>query len=355
MLWSDLVGHRDQLEWFRTAVASRRLATSFLFVGPAGIGKRTFARLLAKSLLCRNSPTDRLEPCGACEDCAQVDASTHPDLIQVAKPEDRAFIPIELLIGEREKRMREGLCHDISLRPYSGRRKIAILDDCDALNVEGANALLKTLEEPPLDSVLILIGTALQRQLPTIRSRCQAIIFRQLASQEIEQLLVRSGQPEADASRVAAASGGSLEKAKLLADEEFQDFRSSLLTELTARPMNFSGLAKSCGAMVDAAGNDTREKRRRLQQVFSVAGDLYRAITLTMAAPERENRQELTHADPNLSQAINSAVSSWTTGTSGAIQCWKRCLAAMEECDRNANQTALLETWAADLAHASKS
>jgi len=354
VLWSDLVGHRDQLEWFRTAVASGRLATSFLFVGPAGIGKRTFARLLAKSLLCRNSPTDRLEPCDACEDCAQVDASTHPDLIQISKPQDRAFIPIELLIGERDKRMREGLCHDISLRPYSGRRKIAILDDCDALNVEGANALLKTLEEPPLDSILILVGTSLQRQLPTIRSRCQAIIFRQLATADIQQLLVRSGHAEAEAQRIASAAGGSLEKAKQLADEEFQEFRNSLLAELIARPMNFSGLAKSCGAMVDAAGNDTREKRRRLQQVFSVASELYRAITLKAAENENERAGELAQADPNLNQAINAALSSWTTGTQGAIQCWQRCLTAIEDCDRNANQTALLETWAADLAYASK-
>ncbi len=185
MQWADLLGHQQQREWFRTAIASGRMATSFLFVGPEGIGKRTFARLLAKSLLCQKTEDPSLDFCGACEHCAQVDASTHPDLIEIFKPADKAFIPIELLIGEREKRMREGLCHDISLRPYSGRRKVAILDDADYLNVEGANSLLKTLEEPPLDSVLILIGSNLQRQLPTIRSRCQAIIFRPL---ELEQL-----------------------------------------------------------------------------------------------------------------------------------------------------------------------
>ena len=71
--------------------------------------------------------------------------------------------------------MREGLCHDISLKPYSGRRKVAVIDDADYLNQEGANALLKTLEEPPPKSLLILIGTSEQRQLPTIRSRCRRL------------------------------------------------------------------------------------------------------------------------------------------------------------------------------------
>ncbi len=226
MQWTDLLGHHQQREWFQTAIASGRLATSFLFVGPEGIGKRTFARLLAKSLLCRRTDDKQLQFCGACEDCAQVDASTHPDLIEIFKPADKAFIPIELLIGERDKRMREGLCHDISLKPYAGRKKIAILDDADYLNVEGANSLLKTLEEPPPDSLLILIGSNLQRQLPTIRSRCQSIIFRPLSLDQLQQLIERNSiadSPER-AKEIASLCSGSLAEAKLLSDPELASF-----------------------------------------------------------------------------------------------------------------------------------
>jgi len=100
---------------------------------------------------------------------------THPDFYIVEKPADKSSIPLALFVGDDDHRMREGLCHDIGLKPFMGGRKVAIIDDADHLNEEGANCLLKTLEEPPPCSVLILIGTSADKQLPTIRSRCQTI------------------------------------------------------------------------------------------------------------------------------------------------------------------------------------
>ena len=173
MVWQNIRGHDRIIDKFRRAIGKSRLASTFLFVGPAGIGKRTFALALAKALLCERASEQQLEPCGQCPSCVQVASLNHPDVELIAKPADKAFIPLEQLIGDAEHRMRAGLCYNISLRPFSGRRKIAILDDADYLNKEGANCLLKTLEEPPPQSVLILIGTSEQRQLPTIRSRCR--------------------------------------------------------------------------------------------------------------------------------------------------------------------------------------
>ncbi len=345
MLWSDLLGHQQQREWFRTAIASGRLATSFLFVGPESIGKRTFARLLAKSLLCKQTADASLEFCGACEDCAQVDASTHPDLIQIFKPADKAFIPTELLIGEREKRMREGLCHDISLRPYSGTRKVAILDDADYLNVEGANSLLKTLEEPPPDSVLILVGSSLQRQLPTIRSRCQAIIFRPLSLEQLQTLIERHGiadNPER-ASEIAALCGGSLAEASLLADPELTEFRSELLEMLAADRLMFGNLSKSCSGIIDAAGKDGRVKRERAKLVLRVSASFYRAVALRLSGADDRS-------DSSLAIAVDRGLNHWRTGLHGAVQCWQRCLLAMEHVDRNANQASWLEDWSTSLA-----
>ncbi len=352
MLWKDLLGHEQQLEWFRTAAANNRLATSFLFVGPPGIGKRTFARLLAKSLLCRANAPSKLEPCGRCEDCAQVDASTHPDLIELSKPADKSAIPIELLIGEREKRMREGLCHDISLKPYSGRRKIAILDDADALNVEGANCLLKTLEEPPTDSLLILIGTGLHRQLRTIRSRCQSIVFRPLSPGLLVQLVERGGMLDTQtfAGDWASQLGGSLEMVPLLADEDYCEFRSSLLKELVQRPLPFAQLAKNCAAAVEAVGKEARLRRERMRLVFSIAAELYRGVVLFQFSQQKSQA-----GDALLRECTQRVASQWTAGLEGAVGCWKRCLAAIEQVERNANQTALLESWAADLAALSNS
>ncbi len=354
MLWNDLIGHQQQIEWFRTAVASGRLASSFLFIGPEGIGKRTFARLLAKSLLCSQGTAQDLVACGHCEDCVQVDASTHPDLIQVAKPADKAFIPIELLIGEREKRMREGLCHDISLRPYSGSRKVAILDDADALNAEGANSLLKTLEEPPSDSLLILIGTSLQRQLPTIRSRCQTIVFRPLSPTQIEELLLRTEvveSPEA-ARELATTCGGSLAEANLLAEPELREFRGRLFQLLADSKLPLAELAKNCGGVVDAAGKEAKAKRERLKLLLRMSASFYRGLALRHSSSAA--RHDPPAADQELENAVSRACGHWKTSAQGALECWQRCLTAIEQVDRNANQTTLLETWASDLARMSR-
>jgi DNA polymerase-3 subunit delta' len=356
MQWADLLGHEQQKEWFRTAIHGQRLGTSFLFVGPEGIGKRTFAILLAKSLLCRQTEPSALAPCGHCEDCAQVDAATHPDLIAIAKPADKAFIPLELLIGESDKRNRQGLCHDINMRPYGGRRKIAILDDADYFNTEGANCLLKTLEEPPTDSVLILIGTSLQRQLPTIRSRCQAILFRPLSEDQLQRLILRNGlvDTQESAALLSSRCGGSLAEARLLADPDVNEFRSCLLERLCGPRLPILELSKSCGTMIDAAGKDARVKRERAKLIFRMSATFYRELSLRLHAQELGNASSAAAAiDTELTRALGSTCLFWKSGSHGATAAWNRCLLAMEQVDRNANQATLLETWSTDIAQLS--
>lgn len=345
MLWQDLLGHQQQREWFSRALASGRLGTSFLFVGPAGIGKRTFARLLAKGLLCPRSDPQSLDFCGTCEDCVQVDALTHPDLLSVAKPEDKATLPVELLIGDREHRMRAGLCHDISLRPYSGKRKVAIIDDADYFSIEGANCLLKTLEEPPLDSLLILIGTSLQRQLPTIRSRCQAVRFQTLSDDDLQTLLLRLAVVDSPqrAAEVASQADGCLSEALLLLDPELHEFRSQLWHMLTQRQLPLVELAKRCGAIIDAAGKESRMKRERQKLIFRMAAVYFRQLALLLSS-------QLAPPDAELQQALSHRVTRWPSGARGATRAWNRCLQAAEQVDRNANQAAVLEAWAADIA-----
>ena len=158
----------------------------------------------------------------------------HPDLLEVRKPADKSSLPVELFIGSRERRMQEGLCHDIRLKPFMGGRRVAIIDDADFLNEESANCLLKTLEEPPPRSVMILLGTSVDRQLPTIRSRAQIIRFDPLPAELVADLLV-SRQVVADraeAMRLATHSEGSVSRAEELAEPELWKFRSELLTRL---------------------------------------------------------------------------------------------------------------------------
>jgi len=344
MTWHGIYGHDDVVERFRRALGRGRLASSFLFVGPEGIGKRSFALKLAQALLCRTRPEQAMDPCGECPACVQVAARTHPDLMVVAKPKDKSFLPLELLIGDKEHRMRRGLCHGIALKPFMGGRKIAIIDDADYLNAEGANSLLKTLEEPPPRSVLILIGTSPARQLPTIRSRCQLIRFRPLGAEIVARLLVEHGfvETEAEAQRLASHCGGSLQRAAELADAQLWAFRTQLYTQL-AQPVLESGrLAKAVVAFVDEAGREAAARRRRARQVVGLAAEFYRALVHALCGSPQTG-------DAELRDSVGRAMEVWPGDELVAAACLDRCLEAAGQIDRNAHLPTLLECWLDDL------
>ena len=176
MPWHSIRGHDRVVESLRESLAQGRLPHAFLFVGPEGIGKRTFARTFARALLCERAADRTLDPCGVCPGCLQVEAGAHPDLLEVRRPEDKHELPIKVI---------RDLCIDLGMKPARGTRKVAIVDDADDLNDEAANAFLKTLEEPPPGSALILIGTSAEVQLDTIVSRCRVVRFEPLSESDL--------------------------------------------------------------------------------------------------------------------------------------------------------------------------
>ncbi len=327
--WSSLIGH-DQLKR-RLALAIRRgrLGGSFLLVGSPGVGKRTVAQLIAQTLLCTRSQPAELNPCGQCSACVQVLAGTHPDLVRVAKPNDKSFIPLELLIGPKEARMQSGFCRDIRLRPMAGNRRVAILEDADYLNEEGANCLLKTLEEPPPGTLILLIATSEQRQLPTIRSRCQIIRLGPLRVAAATALLRQAYRIEASDEKIADAievSAGDMRVAARLLAPEADGFRSALLSQLSASHPDPIGLAKLINQIVEQAGKDPSKRRSVMRDVFSMSVQHYR------------------------SQLRSEALTS--TSGSSTINRLDRCIRALREVDRNANQSTLIECYAVDIATA---
>ena len=345
MTWQEILGHDRVVEQFRQAIRRGRLASTFLFVGPPGIGKHTFALKLAQSLLCENSCLEDLEPCGHCPACQQVAARTHPDLILVAKPSDRSYIPLELFIGDRDHRMRAGLCFDVALKPFRGGRKVAIIDDSDFLNQEGANCLLKTLEEPPPKSLIVLIGTSEQKQLPTIRSRSQIVRFRPLPPDTVAQLLVsqRLVDDPQTAMRLAAMSEGSLRRALDLADGALDEFREALLTHLSDPEADSVEFAKSLGPFVDQAGKEAPPRRARMQQIIGIAADFYRQLMRSLAGVPIEG-------DQSLVRAVRAAYAAWPGDEEAAALCLDRCLDAQGQVQANANQATLIDGWLDDLA-----
>jgi len=341
MSWQNIHGHDEVIEQFRRAIGRGRLASSFLFAGPSGIGKRTFALKLAQAMLCQTRAESLLDPCGTCPSCRQVMAGTHPDVDLVAKPADKSFIPLELLIGEREHRRQEGLCHNIAVKPSLGGRRIAIINDADFLNAEGANALLKTLEEPPPRSVLILIGTSPAKQLPTIRSRCQLIRFQPLPIEVVAQLLVSGGliADASEAQRLARYSEGSVQRAVELADPDLWTFRNALLERLAAASLDSLQLAQTTSAFVEAAGKEPSARRNRLRQVLAFAMDFYRQLLHAQCGESRTQ-------DVELQRFVQQAIAAGRLAPEQSTVRLDRCLDAAGQIDRNANQTTLIESWA---------
>ncbi len=341
MSWQGIEGHDEVVEQFRRALARGRLASSFLFVGPPGIGKRMFALKLAQSLLCENAAEADLNPCGTCPACLQVIAGSHPDVDVVAKPAERSSIPIESFIGPKERRMREGLCHSIGLKPVSGRRRIGIIDDADWLNVEGANCLLKTLEEPPPRSVLILIGTSLARQLPTIRSRCQVVRFAPLDTETAARLLLQQQVvPDESAARdLAELSGGSLSIAAELADESLREYRQHLLATLAKVDWDSVALASEANQFIEKAGKDAPSRRSRAKRLLGFAADFYRGVVRALAGLP-------VLGDTALQQAAAKAAQRWPGSAETASACFDRCADAVQEIERMAMVNLVIDCWA---------
>jgi DNA polymerase-3 subunit delta' len=339
MSWHGILGQDTVFKQFEQTLAKGRLASSYLFVGPPGVGKRSTAMAIGRALLCNSRQEGQLRACGVCPACIQVEKLSHADLEIVNKPPDQSAIPVKSLIGPPENRLREGLCYNLSLKPFHGGRKVAIIDDADYLNTEGANCLLKTLEEPPPHSLLILIGTSAQRQLPTIRSRCQLIRFRPLDRTALTRLIIDQGfaaPPEAE--QLARLAEGSLQRAKELSDGALREFRTGWLGELSTGDFWSAELLKQIAGFVESAGTDAPARRNRLRVIISFALQFYRHLLHASCGHAME-------ADDCLAESVRVALRSWKSGHAGIVSCIENCLEALAQIDANAHVNTVIDVW----------
>jgi DNA polymerase-3 subunit delta' len=276
MSWDRIRGHDAARHTFQTAAARGRLGQAYLFVGPDGVGKRMFARELAKALLCEGPPAP-LTACDRCPSCAQVEAGTHPDLFTLRTPEGKHELPV----GE----MRE-FCTRMALKPTRGGRKVGIVEDADDFNEESANSFLKTLEEPPPGSLLILFATGTDRQLPTILSRCQVVRFAPLGADDLNAVLAGQGvEDPARRERLVRLAGGSAARALALNDDAFWELRQKLVDGLTSPRPNFGVLAREWQHFYEEAGKDTAAQRMRVSLVIRfLVETVQQALRLSVGA-----------------------------------------------------------------------
>jgi len=177
MRFSDILGHEKPLNIINAYMESSRFSGGYIFSGPEGIGKKTVAKIIAQKLNC-TAQSDR--PCGNCSSCLKMEKLQHPDLHIIES--ESSQIKIEDI---------RSLQKEANFRPYEGVMKVFIIDDAHRFNPEAANSLLKVLEEPPKDSLIILITHKPQNIFKTILSRCKVIRFSPLAIAALEEVLVK--------------------------------------------------------------------------------------------------------------------------------------------------------------------
>jgi DNA polymerase III subunit delta' len=196
----SVVGHHAAQRLLAREALSGQVRHAYLIRGPEQIGKTTLALEFARLLQCQGRDAGSPEPCGACDSCRKIAAGSHPDVRLVVRPADKRILPVELV---RE------VIHAANLAPSVGPWRIFILPEVERMAAASANALLKTLEEPPERVVLLLTCSEPEALLPTVVSRCQLVPTQPPTPDEIRLALVERWKVEPQrAGQLAALSHG---------------------------------------------------------------------------------------------------------------------------------------------------
>jgi len=262
----DILGQEWVVSHLKTARKKGRLAHAYLFLGPEGVGKASTAQALAAALNCQ-TPLEDGDACGSCASCRRLAAGTHPDFL-VISPTSEAMQP-QIKIGQiREFRRLT------SYPPFGGGWRVALIKPAEAMNDEAANALLKTLEEPPERHLIMLTAQVEADLLPTVVSRCHKLAFAPLPAALIAgELERRRGLTPPQAQLLAALSGGSLGRALTLDPEAILAQRRQVLSDLGA-------LATGSAAAVLDWAQRLAKSRPDLDHFLSLAQMWYRDLLL---------------------------------------------------------------------------
>src|SRR5947207_2939960 len=176
--FDDVIGQRGVTQTLRNAIAVKRIAQSFVFSGPRGVGKTTTARILARALNCVKGPTG--DPCGECDAC-----------VEIAQGRDMDVMEIDAATHTQVDNIREVIIQNLSIAPVRNRYKVFIIDEVHQLSSHSFNALLKSIEEPPPHVVFMMATTELDKIPETVLSRSQVYEFRTISTKSIADQLRR--------------------------------------------------------------------------------------------------------------------------------------------------------------------
>jgi len=370
MGWSDIIGEPRVKRLLSSAIERGRVAHAYLFTGPEGIGKDATALEFARALCCPSaalSAEGLIEACGHCPDCRRAVSLEHPDIhIVFSIPRGKGTSsndPVENLSEEELRSVRRELAekaadpyHHInvpraaeiridsvrmirrfaSMSSSTGRWKTFLVFNADELNEEASDALLKTLEEPPAGTVIVLTSSFAAQLRPTIVSRCETVQFDLLGEEEIENALrTRLGIDEGEARLAARLSGGSYRHAVEVLGEDLQEWRNEVVDfigySLTTR---YALLARRIEQWAKA---DRQAVTNRLRLMLSWVRDVF---LLQTGSPERVLNIDM---ESRLERFVGRYRSARTADALGSIEL------AIGALDRNGNTLLVLANLAAEL------
>jgi DNA polymerase III subunit delta' len=210
MEW-DIIGHAWAAHMLQQHIPGGMMRHAYLFSGPTGVGRRTLALRFAQAVNCTQPPAPGF-PCGTCRTCLQIEKMQFTDLSVIQSEDEGSVLKVDQI---------RALQHDLSLAPYEGGYRIALLLRFEEANANAQSAILKTLEEPNPKVVLLLTADDPENLLPTITSRCELLRLRPMAMDDLAKILeTKEGLSKEKANLIAHVSGGRVGYAKRLAGDE---------------------------------------------------------------------------------------------------------------------------------------
>jgi DNA polymerase-3 subunit delta' len=305
MSFADVLNQEIPKKILSGALRKEMLASSYLFYGEVGTGKWALALELAKAINCENLQIppkvgNENQVCDGCPSCRKIDKLIHPDVktifpVPSVKTEEEierfkkekiqepyAIVKFERNVNIPVDHIRQ-MQKELELKPFEAKRKVVIISEVENMHPASANSLLKTLEEPPPNSHLILTTTDINRLLPTMVSRCQQVRFGKISSSLIEKKLREKCQiPEKKASFYAKTSNGSLGRALDLIQGEKENIRQEALDLLET---SIEGNTVKIMEKVDEFQN--RWDKNSILEMFEFLISLFRDVYLTLETSDR--------------------------------------------------------------------
>ncbi len=270
-----LVGQESVVSALRRALDGARLPHALLFAGPPGVGKATCAGILAQALNCtEKGPGDA---CGTCVSCRKIERGLHPDVVWMA-PEPRT-------VGIKAVR------HAVAAtayRPHEGTRRVVVADDAHTLTSEAQNAFLKTLEEPPSSSVIVLVTSAAGSLLSTVRSRCQSLRFSPVPLPVARTYLTEKRGLEPDEARLRAAlAPGSIGRALAIDLDGYDALLEAVVEALRLAQVGGAGVVTAAESLASIGNGDTATQRAA--STLEVGRDILRDLLVVAADGDRSS------------------------------------------------------------------